>query len=179
MKTHDTLIQLLLDLEEEMRNRYNAHVEIEYFNESDIYLRMYFAPAGFGFNYRIDSTLNEYFMLIEKEYKHVNVKDLADHISVQVDRKIVEHFKKGNASEPVDPNELFAKGGMKMNGFSEGYADYTNGYIAGINRAINKLRELGKIDVIEAAELAVACIRPDPDPVDYSWKCKFAKKTTP
>ena len=107
MKSHDTLIQLLLDLEEEMRNRYNAHVEIEYFNESDIYLRVYFVPAGFGFNYRIDSTLNEYFMLIEKEYKHVNVKDLADHISEQIDRKIVEHFKKGNASEPVDPNELF------------------------------------------------------------------------
>lgn len=95
MKTHDTLIQLLLDLEEEMRNRYNAHVEIEYFNESDIYLRVYFTPAGFGFNYRIDTTLIKYFTLIEKEYKHVNVKDLADHISVQVDRMIIQHFKKG------------------------------------------------------------------------------------
>jgi hypothetical protein len=97
MKTHDTLIQLLLDLEEEMRNRYNARVEIEYFNENDIYLRMYFAPAGFGFNYRIDTTLIEYFTLIKKEYKSVNIKDLADHISVQIDRKIVEHFKKGES----------------------------------------------------------------------------------
>lgn len=95
MKTHDTLIHLLLDLEEEMRNRYNAGVEIEYFNESDIYLHMYFTPAGFGFNYRIDTTLIGYFAMIEKEYKSVNIKDLADHISEQVDRKIVEHFKKG------------------------------------------------------------------------------------
>ena len=95
MRTHDTLIQLLLDLEEEMRNRYNASVEIEYFNENDIYLRMYFAPAGFGFNYRIDTTLIGYFAMIEKEYKSVNIKDLADHISEQIDRKIVEHFKKG------------------------------------------------------------------------------------
>ena len=95
MKTNDTLIQLLLDLEEEMRNRYNASVEIEYFNENDIYLRVYFAPAGFGFNYRIDTTLIKYFMQIEKEYNHVNAKDLADHISVQVDRMIIQHFKKG------------------------------------------------------------------------------------
>ena len=95
MKTHDTLIQLLLDLEEEMRNRYNGNVEIEYFNENDIYLFIYFTPAGFGVNYRIDTTLIEYFTLIEKEYKHVNIKDLADHISVQVDRMIVGHFKKG------------------------------------------------------------------------------------
>lgn len=97
MKTHDTLIQLLLDLEEEMRNRYNANVEIEYFNENDIYLRVYFAPAGFGFSYRIDTTLIGYFAMIEKEYKSVNIKDLADHISVQIDRKIVEHFKKGES----------------------------------------------------------------------------------
>jgi len=95
MKTHDTLIQLLLDLEEEMRNRYNARVEIEYYNENDIYLFMYFAPAGFGFNYRIDTTLIRYFTIIEKEYKNVNIKDLADHISEQIDRKILEHFKKG------------------------------------------------------------------------------------
>jgi hypothetical protein len=96
MKTHDTLIQFLSDLEKEMRNRYNAYVEIEYFNEDDIYLRMYFAPAGFRFNYRIDRSLIVYFMLIEKEPKHVNIKNLADLISAQIDRKIVEHFKKGN-----------------------------------------------------------------------------------
>lgn len=92
MKTHDTLIQFLSDLEKEMRNRYNAYVEIEYFNEDDIYLRMYFAPAGFGFNYRIDRSLIECFMLIVKESKHVNIKNLADLISAQIDRKIVEHF---------------------------------------------------------------------------------------
>lgn len=66
-----------------------------------------------------------------------------------------------------------------MSGFYDGYADYTNAYCDGIVRAINKLVELGKIDDTEAAELAVACMKPDPDPVDYSWKCKFAKKTTP
>ena len=93
MKIHDTLIHLLLDLVVEMRNRYNARVEIEYYNENDIYLFMYFTPAGFGVNYRIDITL------IEKEYKYVSIKDLADHISVQVDRMIVEHFKKGKATD--------------------------------------------------------------------------------
>lgn len=170
MKTHDTLIQLLLDLEEEMRNRYNAHVEIEYFNESDIYLRMYFAPAGFGFNYRIDSTLNEYFMLIEKEYKHVNVKDLADHISVQVDRKIVEHFKKGNASEPVDPNELFAKGGMRMKSHDEAiinpaytsmHSGYQKAYVDGVCHAINTLVEMKVIEAEKARRLVYDCLRPD------------------
>jgi hypothetical protein len=64
-----------------------------------------------------------------------------------------------------------------MNGLPKGYADYTDGYIAGINRAINKLVELGKIDVTEAAELIAACISPDSDPVVYDWK--LAKKTTP
>jgi hypothetical protein len=78
-----------------MRNRYNARVEIDYYNENDIYLRVYFAPAGLGINYRIDTCLIEYSALIEKEYKSVSIKDLADHLSVQIDRMILEHFKKG------------------------------------------------------------------------------------
>lgn len=95
METHEPMIQLLLDLEEEMRNRYNARVEIEYFNKNDIYLFLYFTPACFGVNYRIDTCLIEYFTIIEKEYTSANIKNLADHISVQIDRMIVGHFKKG------------------------------------------------------------------------------------
>lgn len=44
------------------------------------------------------------------------------------------------------------------------YGDMTHisqGYLLGINRAINKLVELGKIDATEAAELSMACIMSD------------------
>lgn len=44
------------------------------------------------------------------------------------------------------------------------YGDMTHisqGYLLGINRAINKLVELGKIDATEATELSMVCIMPD------------------
>ena len=60
------------------------------------------------------------------------------------------------------------------------YGDMTQisqGYLLGINRAINKLVELGKIDATEAAELSMACIMPDPNKMEEmkDWVKSYEK----
>lgn len=66
-----------------------------------------------------------------------------------------------------------------MNDFSDGYADYSNGYMAGVNRVINKLVHLEVIRLEDAPMLAMACLSPDPEPDPFDTTKLFAKKTTP